>query len=116
MDWHLTAANLGAAITLGLGVMGLVSPHRAATFVSIRPDGLNGRSELRATYGGFFLALGLACLLFQEHAMFLLAGLAWMGAAGGRILSVLIDRNVDGKNIIGIFFEAFVGFLLLMGG
>ena len=68
-------ANAGAIITLGLGLMGLFAPSRAAALTSIQPVGLIGKSEIRATYGGLFAALGLACLLTQAPGVFLAAGL-----------------------------------------
>jgi hypothetical protein len=88
VDVSLLLNNAGALVTTGLGVMARVRPSLAATFVSIRPEGLLGVSEIRATYGGLFAALG-------------------------RTLSVVVDRNVAAKNLGGIAFEAAIGLLLL---
>ena len=108
-------ANLGAGITLGLGLMGLLAPDRAARFTSMQPVGLVGRSEIRATYGGFFAALGLACLWSQAPEAFFAAGVAWVGAAAGRAFSVAIDASRSPKNLGGIAFELVIGVLLLAG-
>ena len=113
MEIGLIAANAGAVVTLGLGLMGLLKPAWVASFTCIRPAGDNGVSEIRATYGGLFIALGLTCLLSQEASIFCVVGLAWVGAAIGRIFSVVIDRNIHSKNISGVVFEAIIGFLLL---
>ena len=74
-------ALLGAAITLGLGLLGLLRPDAAAAFTSMQPVGLLGRAEIRATYGGFFAALGVVCLVAREPLAFAVVGIAWLGAA-----------------------------------
>jgi hypothetical protein len=72
-------ANLGAILTLALGLFGALAPSRVAGFVGIQPLGGAGLSEVRATYGGLFIAMGGACLVLQSPVAFLLAGLAWGG-------------------------------------
>ena len=113
MDIGSIAANLGAALTTGLGALGLLAPQRAAAFASLSPIGPTGTSEIRATYGGLFAALGLACLVSQSQPIYTTAGIAWVGAALGRAWSVLVDRNVLPKNLGGIGFELAIGVLLL---
>lgn len=104
----------GAAITLALGALGLFSPQRAAAFTSIAPVGPLGLSEIRATYGGFFLALGGMCLYCQNPIAFRVVGVAWLGAALGRAYSLVIDRNTEPKNLVGIAFESAIAALLLL--
>jgi hypothetical protein len=112
MDIGHLAANIGAAITLLLGLLGLLSPAKAAAFTSIAPVGPNGTSEIRATYGGLFFAMGLLCLTQQLEMIFLTVAAAWIGAAGGRLWSIVIDRNTSRKNLGGVGFEAVIGCLL----
>ncbi len=107
--------NLGALITAGLGLMGLVRPSAAAAFTNIEPVGVIGVSEIRATYGGFFLALGLWALIAQTPATFLVVGIAWFGAAFGRAVSVFADGSNSARNLGGIAFEAAIGALLVAG-
>jgi len=106
-------ANAGAIITIALGLMGLLAPSRAAAFASIQPVGQIGTSEIRATYGGLFAGLGLACLISQLPGVFLAAGVAWIGAALGRLFSVAIDGSRSAKNLGAIAFELVIGLLLL---
>lgn len=113
MEPILILANIGAVVTTLLGLLGLFLPDKAAAFVSISPVGLNGRSEIRATYGGLFVALGVACIVTQAEIAFMVAGAAWLGASVGRIYSALVDRNSDIKNIGGIMLEAGMGTLLV---
>lgn len=108
------AANLSALVTLGMGGLGLFAPDRAAAFTRIAPLGVDGRSEIRATYGGLFAALGLVCLAAQSDAVFLTAGIAWLGAAAGRLVSVAMDRNHGARNLGAVAFEALIGMPLLL--
>lgn len=105
----------GAVGTLMLGLFGLVAPLRAARMVGLAPDGSRGISELRATYGGLFAAMGLACLVLQEPAAYGVAACAWLGAATARLVSLAVDRNVSWLNLGGVALEALLGALLWTG-
>ena len=56
---------LGAVIVTALGVFGLIWPKAAARFVRLSPMGQTGISELRATYDGVFLGLGVTALMLN---------------------------------------------------
>lgn len=107
--------QVGAVITMGLGVMSLLAPQLTARFTSIKPQGKIGISEIRATYGGFFIALGLGAIVLQSPVVFELLGLAWLAAAAGRVYSMVVDRSRSRKNLGGIAFEAVIGLLCLAG-
>jgi hypothetical protein len=113
MSFEFIACNLGALTTAFMGAFGLLAPRRAAELVSIKPVGDNGISEIRATYGGLFLALGVLCLFSQTPTFFIAAGVAWVGAACGRLFSILFDKNNDARNFGGLCLELVVGLLLL---
>jgi hypothetical protein len=104
---------IGALITTGLGVMALVSPKIASKFTNMSPEGLIGLSEIRATYGGFFIALGASCLYLQADTTYFIAGISWIGAAFGRTFSVFVDKSTGMKNFGGIVFESVIGITLL---
>ncbi|MBY0423382.1 MAG: DUF4345 family protein [Parvularculaceae bacterium] len=106
---------LGAAITLAFGLLGLLAPERTAHLVGLEAKTQPGRSEFRATYGGLFVALGLAPLILREPMLFALAGLCWLGAAGGRVVSIAFDRAASPKNFAAVGLEATIGAVLLFG-
>ncbi len=106
--------DLGALVTMGLGVMALVRPSAAAAFTGIAPQGKIGVSEIRATYGGLFFMLGASALLFQQASIFTVVGLAWAGAAAGRVISLVVDSSRSSKNLGAVAFEAAVALLLLL--
>lgn len=112
MEW---AAQAGSLITLVLGVFGVTAPLRISKLVGISPIGNHGLSEVRATYGGFFVGLGVMCLWLQQPQVYLVAGVAWMCAATVRVLSIMIDKAALPNNFGGVFIEGGVGALLLLG-
>jgi len=114
MEHATLAANLASLFTLGMGGLGLFAPDKAAAFTRLVPLDIDGRSEIRATYGGLFAALGLCCLAAQADAVFLTAGIAWIGAAAGRLASVVMDRNAGARNLSAVAFEAVIGVPLLL--
>ncbi len=110
----MTLNLVGATFTCVLGLLGLLQPTVAARFTSIKPDGKTGLSEIRATYGGFFLTLGAYCLIVQADLAFSMLGLAWVGAAGGRVISIVVDQSREPRNLGGVLFEGLIGALLLL--
>jgi len=114
MNLPVSVNTLGGLITLGLGVMGLLWPMKVASMVSIQPDGLRGLSEIRATYGGVFLAIGLFSVVWQDPNVFRALGLGWLGAAAGRMFSIVRDESGAGANYGAVAMEVVVGLLLVV--
>ena len=108
-----TLANVGAAITTALGILGVLAPRTVGEALGVRPIDALGVSELRATYGGFFAVLGAGSLLLQSRVAFALVGAAWGGAALARLGSLIVDRSRSMKNVAGALFEASMGALML---
>lgn len=96
----VAAAGLAFGFAIGLG--SLFAPHWAAGVVRLvaDPERPGGFSEFRATYGGL-LALSHGAALVALLALPALPGtmaamplaLGWLGAAIGRTLSLLLDRD-----------------------
>jgi hypothetical protein len=104
---------LGALVTAALGGLGLLRPAAAARLIGLAPTGRLGRSELRATYGGLFLALGAFALATRDEVAFALLGAAWLGAAGARVGDALLVAGADRTVWRAALFEAAVATLLL---
>lgn len=96
-----------AALTVGLGGFGFLAPRFTASALDLEPRGSTmGLSEMRASVGGLFVALGLGCLLTGAGWLYAALGLAYAGAAAGRALSITIDRPPMPKVAIWLAFEA----------
>lgn len=104
---------LGLLIGAGLGLCALVAPRRMLAFVGLAEAAPEGLAEARATYGGLFLALelGAAALWHAEGSTdgCLVAGLAWTGAAAGRLVSLAIDGRRTARNGQAVAFELSIG-------
>jgi hypothetical protein len=106
---------IGALASLGLGLFGLFNPKGAARLVGIAivPELPHSISEVRATYGGLFVGLSAFALYTGADLAFATAGVAWLGAAAARIVSVTIDRARTRENLAGIVVELAIGGLLV---
>ena len=105
--------NCGAAVTAVIGCLGLLLPAAVGRVLGIHPDGPLGISEFRATYGGFFMCLGIGCLVAQSVPVFTVVGAAWFAAASARIFSSAVDNSRSWHNLAGIGFETCVGLSML---
>jgi hypothetical protein len=87
-----------AAVFAGIGVYALAAPAGVLAIFGVRVESPEGRTEVRAVYGGFGLAV--ACLLVVAavgtgavHDGILLAiGFAIAGMAAGRLIARAVDR------------------------
>ncbi|SFD44688.1 DUF4345 family protein [Roseivivax sediminis] len=96
-----------AVMTVVLGAVGLVAPRYAAGVLDLVPgDTTMGLSELRASAGGLFVALGCTALLTGSGAVYLGLGIAYAGAAVGRAVSLGLDGPPMPKAAIYFAIEA----------
>ena len=107
-------SNVGACISLLLGCFAVFYPKKIERLVGLYSKDLEGLSEVRATYGGFFIGISLWALYSQSKDAFFTIGLGWMLAALVRLVTVLTG-SYSIKNLGGVFFEAAIGTLCLWG-
>jgi hypothetical protein len=110
------------AITVAMGVAGLVSPDRAMALVGFAPSTEANRvtalCEARAVYGGLFTVLGAFTLWGAidppgKRAALLMAGLLWLGLFGGRLLGISIDGSPGILGWVAVVWEAAFGMALV---
>ncbi|BBY20321.1 DUF4345 domain-containing protein [Mycobacterium stomatepiae] len=88
---------VAAVFFLGMGVYALAAPAAMIRVFGIVLPGRESRSEVRAVYGGFGLAIAgvLAFAAFKSGSLrtgiMITVGLALAGMAFGRIVSAVID-------------------------
>ena len=107
--------NCGAVATVVLGCLGLFFPKAVGRILGIEPARPLGISEFRATYGGFFLCLGIGCLVAQSVQVFTVVGAAWCAAAFARMMSYVVDGSRSSHNLAGMGVETGIGLALLAG-
>ena len=123
--WSLNA--LALAFGASLGLRGLFEPHWAARRVRLKPDEQGGGlAEFRAAFGGLLLAAHAAALFFTvkwiinaESVVGIFAAgaaaalsAAWIGAAAGRVLSMLRDNTRTRINLTRAAVELVLGVLI----
>ena len=104
--------NIGASISLILGLISIIWPSKIERFVSIKSIGKEGVSEVRATYGGFFVGISLYAMITQAPVVFIALGIGWLSAAIVRLLTLFLGYATP-KNIGGVVFEGVLGALCL---
>lgn len=109
---ELLISNIGAFISLVLGVIALVLPHTISKFISIEIHSKEGLAELRATYGGFFIGLAGFALITQTETVFMAMGMAWLCAAFVRAFT-LLTGSFSLKNLGGVIVESSIGAMCL---
>lgn len=114
MSIYSIAPNIAAVLLGLLGAFALIFPNLAAGLVSLKPVTAEGVSEIRATLGCFFLGLSMSCVWLQSSDAFTVVGIASVGAAVTRLVSLFLDKSITIKNIGGVIAEALLGILFLL--
>ncbi len=87
-----------AAVNAGIGVAALVAPRRLGSWLGYELTSTTAYGEMRAVYGGLFLALGVGIALALHRT----DGAGWLyafavlyaGLAVGRLTSAVLDGPV----------------------
>jgi hypothetical protein len=74
------------------GVAGVVTPRRVGSALNLPATSARGVAETRAGLGGTYAALGGWALVSRDPTVQAAVGVTWMGAAGARLGSLLLDR------------------------
>jgi hypothetical protein len=104
--------NIGAVISFILGFIAIFWPAKTESFTSVRGQGKEGNSEVRATYDGFFLAISLFAISTQMPVAFQTLGIGWLGAALIRLFTLCFGYYTR-KNLGGVVFEGLIGLLCI---
>ncbi len=110
-EWLAWAA---AAATVFFGVVMLFAPRYALRFLRLQtsPDHPEAVSEVRATLGGFYIGLGVTCIIIHPQPLLYLAlAAAWAFAFFGRFLSIMSDRGNKPYNWTRLIIEAAMAIL-----
>jgi hypothetical protein len=110
----LTILKIVVAIATAVtGALALVKPTAVYGFTGLTAVGARGISEIRAIFGGLFIALGIAPFIFGETA-YLVLGLAYLAIALTRLISIVIDRSRESSNLISLGIEIVFGIILML--
>lgn len=103
-------AALGTAAT---GLLALVKPDATYGFIGLTAVGPRGVSEIRAIFGGLFIALGVSPFFLGQNAYRML-GIGYLAIAVVRLFSIFFDKSYDSSNWISLAIEIVFGIILVI--
>lgn len=104
-----------AAVTVLFGLLALFAPRTSLRILRLetRPDKPEAVAEARASLAGFWLGVGLCCLLLAQPLLYLALGVAWGMTAFGRLISMLSDGGNRLYNWVSLALEIVLAGLAL---
>jgi len=105
--------TIACILTAGTGAVALFAPNAVPGFTGLSPVGGRGISEIRAIFGGLFIALGLAPL-FLRGDTYRMLGWGYLAIATVRGVSIFLDRAPDQSNWISLVIEIMCGIVLVL--
>ncbi|WP_442581576.1 AGROH133_08824 family phage infection protein [Mesorhizobium sp. ASY16-5R] len=85
-----------AAVTVLFGLLLFFAPRISLRILRLQTTEAHPEavSEARATMAGFYLGLGLCCVLLgAQPFLYMALGVSWLFTAFGRLVSMLSDRG-----------------------
>lgn len=107
---------LAAFINIAFGAWTLVQPAVIAKASSFSLLGQRGIAEMRIAFGGYFVGMGLAIIVLNDPAASAAIGMAWLGAAAVRLVTLFVqdrDAIVDTSFFVIWASEIFTGAILV---
>jgi hypothetical protein len=105
---------VAAVATILTGAASLFWPTRVLGFTGLDVVGGRGVTEIRSILGGIFIGLGVAVIFINEPAAYQTLGIAYLGAAVIRTISMFVDKSVIRSNVISAVAEAVLGVILIL--
>lgn len=118
--WPVTQGEwlawVSAAVTVLFGVVLLFAPGISFRMLRLpaKPERPEAYAAARANMAGFYLGLGLCCLLLgPQPFLYLALGFSWLFTAFGRIVSMMSDRGNTLYNWFSLALEVILAALPL---
>lgn len=112
-DFSMLLKIIAALATAATGLLAFVKPDATYGFIGLNAQGVRGVSEIRAIFGGLFIALGLAPLFLGATAYQML-GIGYLTIAVTRAFSIVFDQSFAQSNIISLVIEIVLGVILVI--
>lgn len=115
MESFLNILKIAAALaTIATGLLALIKPKSIYGFTGLRAEGGRGITEIRAIFGGLFIALGAVALYYRSPEFYLMLGITYLGIGLVRAISIFVDDSVERSNIISLAVEIVFGVILIL--
>ncbi len=113
MDFLQILKMVAAAATVLTGLFAFMKPSAAYGFIGLKAEGVRGVSEIRAIFGGLFIALGTLPFFLGDSA-YLVLGISYLAIAVARLFSIVVDKSYDQSNWISLGIEVVLGVILVL--
>jgi cytochrome c biogenesis protein CcdA len=96
-----------AAVTAALGLLFFLAPDLAFLILRLqaKPERPAAIAEGRGRMSGFYLGVGLCCILLAQPLIYMALGFSWLFTAFGRLLSMMSDGANTPFNWVSIAVE-----------
>ncbi len=101
-------------LTIATGLLSFFKPEAVYAFTGLSANGARGVSEIRAILGGLLIGLGIAPLILGGAVAYQVVGIAYLGIAITRAISIVIDKSYASSNIISLVVELIVAPVLMI--
>lgn len=89
---------IAAVASIIFGVVALIIPKRTAESAFLKADTAEGQAEIRASWGGIFIGLGIAVLYLNTDDAYFVFGIAYAITALVRSGTWLRDKSLINRN------------------
>ncbi len=113
MDIGMVLKMIACLATAATGLLAFVKPTATYGFIGLNANGGRGVSEIRAIFGGLFIALGIAPF-FLGAAAYQMLGMGYLAIAAARAFSMVFDKSYAQSNIISLVIEIVLGAILVI--
>ena len=101
---------VAALATVATGLLAFVKPDAVYGFTGLTAPGARGVTEVRAVFGGLFIALGLAPIWLGQYQIL---GIGYLVIAVTRTISIILDKSYAQSNFISLAIEIVFGAILV---
>lgn len=85
--------TIACLLTIAFGLFGFLAPRYTASALDLTTtESTMGLSEMRASVGGLFVVAGAAAIWLDQPMAYVMLGFAYVGAALGRLVSLVLDK------------------------
>jgi hypothetical protein len=103
-----------AVATALIGVVSLVFPKRVRGFTGLDVSTARGMTEIRSILGGTFIGLGIAPLILNDPAAYVMLGIVYLVTAAARAIGLVADGSGEMSNYVSLASEIVFGVLLIL--
>ena len=113
MDFLMVLKVVAAVATIATGLLALLKPAATYGFIGLTANGVRGVSEIRAIFGGLFIAMGVTPL-FLGPVAYQVLGIGYLAIAVVRGFSIVFDESYAQSNWISLGIEIVLGAILMI--